>query len=170
MPFLSASEYTSQSRVLSCGSTGTQGPAGPTGISGSTGFTGSTGIVGPTGIIGPTGSPGSTGATGAQGSPGLSQPQNRYVVMWYSDSYGKKSTILPDTAGLTNSISSFTALLTGDNPSLIGILVSPLTSVLIMTSTTPVTRNNNTSNFSYYTISSLAFDPASSFSVGPYIP
>lgn len=162
MPFLSASEYTSQSRVVSCGSTGSRGPAGPTG---STGITGSTGFTGNTGSTGPTGPKGDTG------SAGQNQPQNRYVVIWYTDAYGKKSAILPDTGGSANSISSFTALVTGDSPSLIGILVSPLTSVFIMAGSTPyVTRNNNTSNFSYFTISSAAFDPVNNFSVGPSIP
>lgn len=91
--------------------------------------------------------------------------------MWYSDSYGKKSTILPDTGGLANSINSFTALVTADNPSLIGVLLSPYTSVLITAGASPyVTRNNNTASSMYYSIPSVAFDPVNNFSVGGSIP
>jgi len=74
MPFLSASQYTAQSRVLSCGSTGSVGPAGPTGLTGPTGvtgYTGFTGSTGPTGLKGDTGSTGSTGNTGPTGSSGV---------------------------------------------------------------------------------------------------
>jgi hypothetical protein len=74
MPFLSASQYTAQSRVLSCGSTGSVGPAGPTGTlgpTGVTGFTGFTGNTGPTGLQGVTGSTGSTGNAGPTGSSGV---------------------------------------------------------------------------------------------------
>ena len=63
MPFLSASQYTAQSRQLSCSATGPVGPAGPTGapgansdVTGHTGASGPTGHTGPTGIQGPTGS------------------------------------------------------------------------------------------------------------------
>jgi len=60
MPFLSASQYTSQSRSTVCGTTGPVGPIGPTGPAGvstntgATGYTGNTGPVGPTGPVRPT--------------------------------------------------------------------------------------------------------------------
>ena len=60
MPFLSASQYTSQSRSTVCGTTGPVGPIGPTGPAGvstntgATGYTGNTGPVGPTGPVTPT--------------------------------------------------------------------------------------------------------------------
>jgi hypothetical protein len=60
MPFLSASQYTAQSRSTVCGTTGPVGPIGPTGPAGvstntgATGYTGNTGPVGPTGPVTPT--------------------------------------------------------------------------------------------------------------------
>ena len=68
MPFLSASEYLSQSRTRVCGDTGTQGPTGPagtgdTGPAGDTGDTGHTGDTGPS-VTGDTGDTGHTGYTG----------------------------------------------------------------------------------------------------------
>jgi hypothetical protein len=69
MPFFSASEFTAQSRILVCGSTGPQGPVGPSGgPTGTTGTTGPTGTTGTTGTTGPTGTRGFTGTTGATGS------------------------------------------------------------------------------------------------------
>lgn len=59
MPFLSASQYTAQSRSTVCGTTGTTGPTGPSGPAGTaaaTGSTGPTGNQGPTGYTGPGGS------------------------------------------------------------------------------------------------------------------
>ena len=84
MPFLSASQWTTQQATLNlnCGGTGSQGPTGNTGPTGSpggvTGNTGSTGPTGPTGSTGSTGStgPGYTGSTGSTG-PGITGPTGR---------------------------------------------------------------------------------------------
>lgn len=76
---MSASQYTAQSRSLSCGTTGAQGPTGPGSSTGPTGpsFTGPTGsaFTGPTGpsFTGPTG-PSFTGPTGSGGSTGSTGP------------------------------------------------------------------------------------------------
>jgi hypothetical protein len=78
MPFLSASQWTAQQNVLSCGTTGAQGPPGITGPSGSpggsTGNTGNTGSTGPTGPTGATGNTGNTGGTGSTGNTGSTGP------------------------------------------------------------------------------------------------
>lgn len=78
MPFLSASQWTAQQNVLSCGTTGAQGPPGITGPSGSpggvTGNTGNTGSTGGTGATGNTGNTGSTGKTGSTGNTGSTGP------------------------------------------------------------------------------------------------
>ena len=68
MPFLSASEYLSQSRTRVCGETGAPGPTGPAGT-GDTGPAGDTGDTGHTGYTGPavTGDTGHTGDTGPIG-------------------------------------------------------------------------------------------------------
>lgn len=74
MPFLSASEYTAQSRQINCGATGKQGSTGvtgPMGMTGPLGLTGPIGITGVTGVSGHTGSSGYTGHTGMQGSTGI---------------------------------------------------------------------------------------------------
>lgn len=88
MPFLSASEYTAQSRQINCGATGKQGstgitgpmgmtgplgltgPNGATGASGHTGVTGAIGHTGGTGVIGVTGITGTMGSTGPTGAAG----------------------------------------------------------------------------------------------------
>jgi hypothetical protein len=71
MPFLSASEYTAQSRTIVCGLTGPTGPNnGVPGATGSTGPQGPSGSPGSQGNTGSTGSTGSTGATGPQGPAG----------------------------------------------------------------------------------------------------
>lgn len=171
MPFLSASQYTAQSRVLSCGSTGSAGPVGPTGTGGPPGVTGYTGH---TGITGYTGNTGPTGIQGPAGTAGQSPPANLYALIWYTDAGGggKKSTILPNTLNVANSMTSFTALVTSDTPTLIGILISPRTSVFILAGASPyLTYNNTSNNFVYSTINpGVAFDPANNFSVGPSIP
>ena len=86
MPFFSASEWTSQSRNITCGPTGPTGPSGgpvgPTGPPGTngtngtngndgdTGATGSTGPEGPQGPQGPVGPNGNNGNNGINGLPG----------------------------------------------------------------------------------------------------
>jgi len=55
MPFLSASQYTAQSRTTVCGTTGATGAIGPTGPAGQASNTGATGYTGSTGPIGPIG-------------------------------------------------------------------------------------------------------------------
>ena len=172
MPFLSASQYTAQSKVLSCGSTGSQGPAGPTGTLGPTGVTGFTGNSGPTGLKGDTGSTGSTGNTGPAGISGQSPPSNRFALIWYTDSGGggKKSTILPDSGG-TITINSVTSLVTGDNPVLLGVLLTPQTSAFILAGSSPYLNYNNPSNqFVYNIVPSLSFDPAQNYRVSAPIP
>lgn len=172
MPFLSASEYTAQSRVLSCGNTGSVGPAGPTGTIGPTGSGGATGTTGPTGLKGDTGPIGPSGIKGDTGTSGESPPANRFALIWYTDTGGggKKSTILPNSGGAI-SINSFTALVTADNPTLIGILITPQTSVFILAGSSPyLNYNNSSTGFVYYPISSVPFDPVNNFSVGPSIP
>lgn len=75
MPFLSASQWTAQQNVLSCGTTGAQGPPGITGPSGSPGgSTGNTGSTGPRGNTGATGISGANGLQGASGDPGATGP------------------------------------------------------------------------------------------------
>ncbi len=62
---LSASEWTSQSKLINCpGPTGPQGPQGIQGVSGPTGPTGPQAATGPTGSTGPSGLQGPTGPTG----------------------------------------------------------------------------------------------------------
>lgn len=69
MPFLSASQYTAQSRQVACSATGAVGPTGSAGnLTGPTGVAGVTGSVGPTGLAGATGS---VGPTGTAGPPGI---------------------------------------------------------------------------------------------------
>ena len=78
---MSASQYTAQSRTLSCGIQGSTGPAGSAGGSGNTGFSGptgaaSTGFTGhtgaaSTGFTGPAGAAGATGSTGPTGASAL---------------------------------------------------------------------------------------------------
>lgn len=72
---LSASEWTSQSKLVNCpGPTGPQGPPGIPGTNGTNGATGNTGPQGLPGIqgnTGPSGLPGTNGGTGATG-PGFS--------------------------------------------------------------------------------------------------
>lgn len=74
---LSASEYTSQSKLVVCpgpagpsGPSGPPGPAGPTGPDGPSGPAGPTGPTGPAGPSGPSGPSGLIGQTGPTGPPG----------------------------------------------------------------------------------------------------
>lgn len=68
---LSASDWTSQSKLVACpgptGPSGATGPLGPTGASSPTGATGVTGATGPSGASGATGASGPSGPTGASG-------------------------------------------------------------------------------------------------------
>ena len=73
---MSASQYTAQSRSISCGTNGVTGATGPTGPAGAGDVTGPTGAgayTGPTGAAytGPTGAA-YTGPTGPAGTPGTS--------------------------------------------------------------------------------------------------
>jgi len=69
---LSASEWTSQSRLINCpGPTGPQGIPGMNGNTGPTGPQGLTGLTGATGPAGPTGLPGATGPKGDSGIQGI---------------------------------------------------------------------------------------------------
>lgn len=74
MPFLSASEYTAQSRQTVCGATGKKGDTGNTGPIGETGPLGLTGPLGPTGLTGNSGPTGSIGHTGNTGMTGFTGP------------------------------------------------------------------------------------------------
>ena len=74
MPFLSASEYTAQSRQIVCGATGKKGDTGLTGPMGETGPLGMTGPLGPTGLTGITGMTGTIGHTGITGMTGFTGP------------------------------------------------------------------------------------------------
>lgn len=130
MVFLSASQYTAQSRQVACSSTG---PVGPTGA---TGFQGATGPTGPTGFQGATGN---TGATGPAGTPGTiltpAQLAPHYVVLWYQANFsGSKtlSTILPDTMGVSTSVSSILPTsFSGDSfQGGLGVIIPPYTQFL----------------------------------------
>ena len=74
MPFLSASEYTAQSRQIVCGATGKKGDTGETGPMGMTGPLGLTGPLGPTGLTGNSGPTGPIGHTGGTGITGFTGP------------------------------------------------------------------------------------------------
>lgn len=65
----SASEWTSQSKLLAC--SGPSGASGPSGPSGPTGTTGPSGVTGPTGVQGVTGPSGPSGTSGTVLPSGL---------------------------------------------------------------------------------------------------
>lgn len=100
MPFLSASEFTAQSRNLVCGLTGPTGPSGGGGA-------GSTGTTGPTGPTGTPGTNGVNGVTGPTGAGGLISGTTNQVAFFNS------STTLGSAAGATTADSgvSFSMLL-----------------------------------------------------------
>lgn len=73
---LSASDWTSQSKLINC-----PGPVGP---QGPTGYTGSSGPSGPTGPTGPSGPTGPTGPTGLTGNTGPTGPSNATLINTYT--------------------------------------------------------------------------------------
>lgn len=79
----SASEWTSQNKLLAC-----SGPSGATGPTGATGAAGSPGLSGPTGATGPAGVTGATGPAGAS-------PSTPSQVITIIDSPGGKTASLP---------------------------------------------------------------------------
>ena len=169
MPFLSASQYTAQSRQVACSATGAVGPVGPTGSSGPTGSAGN--LTGPTGLAGATGSVGPTGTPGTVINPALLGP--RYVVVWYTSSFGGPlSTIFPDTQLAPTSVSSvvpggFPAVVTG----VIGVTMPPYTQFAYFDTSSPpvyVIKNNNTPN-TYYTPTATGINLAENYSLGPAI-
>lgn len=68
----SASEWTSQSKILAC--------SGPSGASGASGPTGPTGTTGPSGVTGPTGVQGITGPSGPSGTSGTVLPSGLLMM------------------------------------------------------------------------------------------
>lgn len=89
----SASEWTSQSKILAC-----SGPSGASGASGPTGPTGSTGPSGPTGPTGPSGTNGTNGTNGSTGPTGAGVgPLSTSLVL--TQASGSSAASLGDAAG-----------------------------------------------------------------------
>lgn len=141
MPFLSASEYTSQARQIICGQTGATGMSGPTGATGAggpTGYTGYTGYTGQTGAMGPTGPAG-----------GVIQ----YGIVWYNanfDGIKTLSFVIPGTPGGGGSgvaMNTVTTGLTGDSFfAFVGITLPAYTYFSFGANV----FNNNANNPAYY--------------------
>lgn len=109
---LSASDWTSQSKLLNCpGPTGPQGPQGIQGLSGPTGPTGPQAATGPTG---PTGLQGNTGPTGPVSVPEVALIVAQAIGYNYSSPVNKTGAGTWPTAGYIsfNSAPTTTAYIT----------------------------------------------------------
>jgi hypothetical protein len=99
----SASEWTSQSKLLAC-----SGPSGATGPSGTTGPSGPTGASGPSGVTGPTGPSGPIGLTGGTGATGASPASPSQIINIVDGGSGKTASLgyAPGSQSTTLSVDS----------------------------------------------------------------
>lgn len=163
MVFLSASQYTAQTRQVACSSTGSTGPAGPTGPTGTpSNVTGPTGVQGPTGLQGPTGDPGV--------SPSVEDLRPRYAILWYYANFnGNKivSTILPDTKNEPVQLSSVQPTLSGDDfVGGIGITLPPHTRAMWFDISNDNVSVVNTTDLPVYFAFANGIDRSMNYSVG----
>ena len=113
---MSASQYTAQSRSLSCGIQGPTGPAGSggtgafTGPDGPTGSDGQTGSDGPTGYTGSDGPTGYTGCTGPIGPPGNGFTTGQFTgaLAYYDTPNTVKSVSFTDRVGIVRPAITYT--------------------------------------------------------------
>ena len=105
---LSASEWTSQSRLINC--PGPSGPSGPPGPIGPSGVSGPTGATGPSGVTGPTGPQGTSGPTGPSGLQGQTGPQGLSGLQGPTGPSGPSNAIQTGTYDVTNLVTGTSAI------------------------------------------------------------